>query len=106
MSILSSGREPVLPTYGTGTRAAHRCVWFSLYNPGLMVFFKKCEFIAKTFFKISLIRKLCRGRTDQSIAGTVSGGSFSRAGIKIKNDENEKKKKIVSKLEEKVITFL
>lgn len=46
------------------------------------------------FFKISLIRKLCRGRTDQSIAGTVSGGSFSRAGIKIKNDENEKKKKL------------
>lgn len=58
MSILSSGREPVLPTYGTGTRAAHRCVWFSLYNPGLMVFFKKCEFIAKTFFKGRLVSKI------------------------------------------------
>lgn len=43
------------------------------------------------FFLISLIRKLCGGRTDQLIAGTVSGGSFSCTGVKIKNDENWKK---------------
>ena len=56
-SVLSSGREPVLPTYGTGARAAHRFVWFSQYNPGLMVFFKKCEFIAKIFLKEDLFQK-------------------------------------------------
>ena len=58
MSILPSGREPILPTYGTGTRAAHRCVWFSLYNPGLMVFFKKCEFIAKILLKGRSVSKI------------------------------------------------